>query len=103
MYFESKIVTNRKANKEIAEGTESAGKFYRLVRDILCKFEMLRTGEKCLYKSYYMPMLVFRAETWTWAKTDISRQTTTGIRLLRSVQGKSIGERLRKKWERVLK
>jgi hypothetical protein len=64
---------------------------------------MLRTGEKCLYKSYYMPMLVFRAETWTWAKTDISRQTTTGIRLLRSVQGKSIGERLRKKWERVLK
>jgi hypothetical protein len=65
MYFESKIVTNRKANKEIAEGTESAGKFYRLVRDILCKFEMLRTGEKCLYKSYYMPMLVFRAETWT--------------------------------------
>jgi hypothetical protein len=37
MYFESKIVTNGKANKEITEGSESAGKFYVLVRDILCK------------------------------------------------------------------
>jgi hypothetical protein len=42
-------------------------------------------------------MLVFRAEIWAWAKTDISRPTPTGMRLLRSVQGKSKGERLRNK------
>jgi hypothetical protein len=49
MYFESKTVTNGKANKEIIQGTESAGKLYRLVRDILCKWEMLRTGKNvCL-------------------------------------------------------
>jgi hypothetical protein len=41
----NKIVTNGKSNKKITEGTESIGKFYRLVRDILWKWEMLRTGK----------------------------------------------------------
>jgi hypothetical protein len=49
MYFESKMVTNGKANKEITGETEHAGKFYRLVRDILCKWEMLGIGKNiCL-------------------------------------------------------
>jgi hypothetical protein len=44
-------------------------------------------GEKCSFKNYYMPILTYGVETWTGAKTDISKPTATEMRFLRSTGG----------------
>jgi hypothetical protein len=49
---------------------------------------MSKKWKVCLFKSYYMPILMYGAESWTWTKADISRLTVAGMRFLRSVEGK---------------
>jgi hypothetical protein len=42
----------------------------------------------CLLESYYLPILTYGAETWTWAKTGISRLMAAELRVLGSMEGK---------------
>jgi hypothetical protein len=42
--------------------------------------EMPKVGKIFLLKSYYMPMLKYGAETWTWTKADINRLMTVDVR-----------------------
>jgi hypothetical protein len=35
-----------------------------------------------------MPILTYRAETWAWNKTDLSRLMAAEVRFIRSVEGK---------------
>jgi hypothetical protein len=61
---------------------KNAGNFFKSVRGILWKWEMAKKGRICLFKSYYMPILMYGAETWTWttARTCISRLTVAEMR-----------------------
>jgi hypothetical protein len=46
----------RNGEEEITERIETAGKFYKPVMAILLKWEMLKTGNICLFKSYHTDM-----------------------------------------------
>jgi hypothetical protein len=61
------------------ERIENEGIFYKLMRVILWKWDMPKK-QICLFKSYNMPILRYGAETWTWIKAGISRQTTAEVR-----------------------
>jgi hypothetical protein len=36
-----------------------------------------------------MPILMYRAETWTWTKADISRLMAAEMTFLRSIEGRT--------------
>jgi hypothetical protein len=68
------------------------------VRDILWKWEVPKKGKICLFKSYYiLSISMYGAETWTWATADtyISRLMVAEMRFVRSIEGKTIRERIR--------
>jgi hypothetical protein len=54
---------------------------------------MAKKEEICVFKSYYMPILMYGAETWI--KADINRITAAEKRLLRSIEGKTKRDRIR--------
>jgi hypothetical protein len=59
------------------------------VREILWKFGVPKKEKLCIFKSYYMLILIYGAETWTWTKADISRLVAAKMRFLRSLEGKT--------------
>jgi hypothetical protein len=67
---------------------KDVGKFYHLVRHMLWKWEMSKKWEICLFKSYYMLILTYTVETWTWAIADINRLMAAEVRFLTSTEGK---------------
>jgi hypothetical protein len=63
-------MVNGSDTEEITESIKIARKCYQLVRNILREYEILRKGK--------MPMSILTsgAETWAWAKAEISRLTS---------------------------
>jgi hypothetical protein len=55
---------------------------------------MPKKGKICLFKSHYMPILMYGVATYTWAKAD-STLTAAEMRFLTSIDGKMKRERIR--------
>jgi hypothetical protein len=72
-YFRIKTVTNRGIKEEITERIKNVGNYYQFVRVIFWKWKVPKKGKIWLFKSYYMPILTYEAETWTWTREDMSR------------------------------
>jgi hypothetical protein len=51
-------------------------------------FITVRTSNH-VFKCYYMPILKYGVETWTWTKADINRLMTSEMKFLRSTEGKT--------------
>jgi hypothetical protein len=66
------------------------------VRDIVWKSEMPKKGRTCLFKCYYMSILMHEAETWTPTKT-VMRRLSSRDDNLRYIEGKSKRDRIRNK------
>jgi hypothetical protein len=88
-------VTNGGVKEEITDNKKVQESFYQLVSNILWKWEIPNKSKICLFKSYYMPILMYGAETWTWTKADISRLMTEDMRFLKSIKGKTKRDRIR--------
>jgi hypothetical protein len=58
------------------------------IRDIFWKWGMHKKGQICLVKNYYMPILMYGAETWAWTKAD-SNILTGAERKFSNIEGKS--------------
>jgi hypothetical protein len=56
-------VTNGSVKEENTKRITNSENVYHLVMDILWKQEMPKKGKICLFKSYYMPILTYGAET----------------------------------------
>jgi hypothetical protein len=41
---------------------------------------MQKAGKMLLFKNYYMPILTYGTDTWTWTKADISRLRAAEMR-----------------------
>jgi hypothetical protein len=39
---------------------------------MLCEWEVPKKRKICLFKSYYMPILMYGAETWAWTIHDVT-------------------------------
>jgi hypothetical protein len=51
---------------------------------------MPKKGKICVFKSYYMPIFTYRADTWTWTRADtcISRLMVAEMGFFVNVEGK---------------
>jgi hypothetical protein len=56
------------------------------VRGIHWQWEIPKEGKIYLFKSYYVPILTYGAETCTWTKASISRLMAREMRFIRKNQ-----------------
>ena len=94
-YLGSKLTRKGNIREEISERIENCSKFYYCVSDIIRNWKIPVKAKIMIYKSYYLPILTYGSECWTWTKKDLSRLQATEMRFLRGVLDKTRRDRIR--------
>jgi hypothetical protein len=66
-----------------------------VIKDILWKWDLPKTVEVLLYKTYYFPIVTFGAETCVWSKKVQSRMQAAKMKFLHSSEKVTKWDRLR--------
>lgn len=94
-YLGSVVEENGRNDKEITERGRQAEAFLRSIRSLVWNRDVPQKCKEVLYRSYYIPILIYASETWTMKKRDISRIQASEMKFLRSRIGVTRRDRMR--------
>jgi hypothetical protein len=94
-YLGSEIMASGKIKKEITNRIQKASNFYQCVKGLVWDREIPIQCKMTLYKTYFIPILTYAAETWTMGDREESQIQAAEMRFLRSTVGKTRRDRIR--------
>ena len=84
-----------KVEKEIGARVKQASGFYQSVRGLVWDREVPLECKKVMYKTYFVPILTYAAETWAEGSRERSRIQAAEMKFLRSMVRKTRYDRVR--------
>lgn len=94
-YLGSVIEEEGRIDREINERGRQAGAFMRATGTLVRSSWVPQKSKKVIYRNYYVPILIYGAETWTMGGRDKSRVQAGEMRFLRSRIGVTRRDRMR--------
>lgn len=94
-YLGSELMQNARLDMEISRRVQQSNAFYQSVRKLVWSKEVPRKSKELMYKLYYVPILIYAAESWTLTSRQESRIQASEMKFLRSMIGKTRKDRMR--------
>lgn len=94
-YLGSEVMASGKMKKEINNRIRKASNFYQCVKGLVWDREIPIQCKLTLYKTYFIPILTYAAETWTMGEREESQIQAAEMRFLRSMVGMTKRDRIR--------
>lgn len=94
-YLGSEIADDGRISYEITRRLQKGGNFYQTVKHLICDGKIPEKAKIMMYKMYYVPIMLYGAETWTMTEREWSRMQAGEMRFLRAIKGKTRRDRIR--------
>ena len=72
-YLGSELMQNARKEVEISKRVQQSNVFYQCVRGLIWDKEVPIKCKEVLYKTYFIPILTYVAETWTMTRKEESK------------------------------
>lgn len=94
-YLGSEISADGRMDLEISKRLQKGGNFYQTIKHLIWDKKVPEKAKIMMYSLYYMPMVLYGAETWKMTERDWSRLQAGEMRFLRAIKGKTRRDRIR--------
>lgn len=95
IYLGSEINEEGRMGDEVTKRLQKGANLYQAVKHLLWNKKIPEKAKMLMYKLYYVPSVLYGAESWRMTEREWSRLQAGEMRFLRSIKGKTRWDRVR--------